>query len=675
MTVIQRGADNSQINDQPAQPTQFAGWLILVGWTGALLLLAYGASLSLPFLADDFFQFPFVDSHTLAEIWQTAEGLYYFRPAAFAYWKIAALLFGYHNAWFLHASNLALHLANALLAAWLADRLWANDAEWIAGQADWPRRFLAASLFILFPFSYEAIPWISAFMHPAMVTLVLLSVLGYSQMRDHAGFGWGILGVSAAFLAPFAHENGVLALPLLAAVEATRVDETRRSIAQRLGLLSLWLLPAAAWFLIWRMEATAVGTGGLGLNNLTVLLRNSAYTLQAAAYPVTWFGVRLSEWLPLSEMAITTLLSLITLVALALIQWRGGGDRRSLLPWLWIAIAGAPAVALLSFSYLQAAPRVLMLPSVGIVWLWSDALRRLPRLLGRYTKFQTVPALIAAGLAVLILLQSLIYIRQQMRTYAAGGALVWDIVAKTVAANEAGQQAVFANLPTWLALPRSYFALGEEGAMLMPTADKMDTLVAVHTGQPAQIVAIEHAATRQEMPYHHGVIAVTPNWPALAAAGAQVFSTRYAPDALFAQPAGSITTSSAADGSSQPLATFGACLALQEAQAIPTGQNADIELAWRQACAVGEEITVFVHILDSEGRLIAQADGDPLAGILPFAQWPEEVLVRDRRFAAVEGQPAVMLIGLYDRFSGERIPAFAADGTLLPDQALRIPFG
>lgn len=246
-----------------------ASWIGLFVWSSATLLFCYGSSLSMPFMADDFFQFPFVTNHTLSEIWQTADGLYYFRPVAFSYWKIAESIFGYHHAWFLHASNLVAHLVNALLVAWLADRLWVADSDWSNSNEDWVRRFIATSLFITSPFSYEAIPWISALMHPLMVTLVLFSIIGYLKLRNCASRVWGVFSLSCAFLAPFAHENGALVLPLLVAVEITRADDRAQQFKKRVALLSLWILPLLLWYLLWRLEPRAVGTGGLEIDKFT----------------------------------------------------------------------------------------------------------------------------------------------------------------------------------------------------------------------------------------------------------------------------------------------------------------------------------------------------------------------------------------------------------------------
>jgi hypothetical protein len=86
--------------------------------------------------------------------------------------------------------------------------------------------------------------------------------------------------------------------------------------------------------------------------------------------------------------------------------------------------------------------------------------------------------------------------------------------------------------------------------------------------------------------------------------------------------------------------------------------------------------TVFVHLLDRNGQLIGQADGDPLGGSFPFELWPNDGPIMDTRLIAVEGAAASgVLVGLYERGSGERLAAFGADGELLQDNAVPVTLG
>ncbi|MCA9972058.1 MAG: hypothetical protein KC425_17660, partial [Anaerolineales bacterium] len=146
-------------------------FLLFAIWAGLLTFGLYGRSLTFPFFSDDFFQLPFLAAHSLPRLWQTAEGLFFFRPLAFTLWKGLAAA-GYDPALF-HLANLLLHWLNGVLVALLTARLWAN------GRSARPRAAVAGTLFLLYPFSYEGVAWVAAVMHPQFLALLLLAILGY----------------------------------------------------------------------------------------------------------------------------------------------------------------------------------------------------------------------------------------------------------------------------------------------------------------------------------------------------------------------------------------------------------------------------------------------------------------------------------------------------------------
>ena len=86
-----------------------------------LTLFVYGAALALPFFFDDFVHLPFVDAHSLADIWRTAGTLAYYRPLSFTIWKIMALLLGQHNQFLQHGFNLLLARYQRV-SGWLVSR-------------------------------------------------------------------------------------------------------------------------------------------------------------------------------------------------------------------------------------------------------------------------------------------------------------------------------------------------------------------------------------------------------------------------------------------------------------------------------------------------------------------------------------------------------------------------
>lgn len=88
-------------------------------------------------------------------------------------------------------------------------------------------------------------------------------------------------------------------------------------------------------------------------------------------------GGWLRDTFSLNDSVVALALSAIAAILAAMVQWRGGANRRGWLPWLWIGAASLPVVLFLDYWYVSAAPRMLMLASVGSVWLWTDVIVRL----------------------------------------------------------------------------------------------------------------------------------------------------------------------------------------------------------------------------------------------------------------------------------------------------------
>lgn len=95
------------------------------------------------------------------------------------------------------------------------------------------------------------------------------------------------------------------------------------------------------------------------------------------------------------------------------------------------------------------------------------------------------------------------------------------------------------------------------------------------------------------------------------------------------------------------------------AAAWPVGSEQAIILRWFAAATVPTDYTVFLHLRDAAGRLVAQADGPPLAGWYPTSWWtPGEWVVDDHPFTLPPTVPAgvyQLVAGLYDPASGQRL--------------------
>ncbi len=104
--------------------------------------------------------------------------------------------------------------------------------------------------------------------------------------------------------------------------------------------------------------------------------------------------------------------------------------------------------------------------------------------------------------------------------------------------------------------------------------------------------------------------------------------------------------------------TFGNLAILAGYTAIQTEDVIEVALDWRVLEADPVAYTVFVHLIDQSGELVAQGDGVPRNGTYPTDYWEHDELIRDRHMIPIESVPAgtyTIAIGLYDPISGSRL--------------------
>lgn len=107
------------------------------------------------------------------------------------------------------------------------------------------------------------------------------------------------------------------------------------------------------------------------------------------------------------------------------------------------------------------------------------------------------------------------------------------------------------------------------------------------------------------------------------------------------------------------------------------GDTVRLRLVWRALRPPSQDYVVFTHLEGPGGRSAGQQDNDPVFGHYPTSRWlAGEVVVDPYRIVVrPEATPGTyrLLVGLYDRASGERLPAVDASGAPLPEQA--VPLG
>ena len=109
---------------------------------------------------------------------------------------------------------------------------------------------------------------------------------------------------------------------------------------------------------------------------------------------------------------------------------------------------------------------------------------------------------------------------------------------------------------------------------------------------------------------------------------------------------------------------------------IRAGDGLLVTLYWEGLQPDGRDYTVFVHLVDGSGELIAQSDSPPQAGVYPTSIWDVGERVVDERSLTVAGDTApgdyLLLVGLYDPETGTRLPAYDQGGQRYANDAVEL---
>lgn len=101
-----------------------------------------------------------------------------------------------------------------------------------------------------------------------------------------------------------------------------------------------------------------------------------------------------------------------------------------------------------------------------------------------------------------------------------------------------------------------------------------------------------------------------------------------------------------------------------------------LTLYWQALAPLAHDYTVFVHLLDSGGRLITQDDGQPVDGHYPTTIWEGGEVVADDRLLAlpfgVTG-PFRLAVGIYRLDNLARLPVYDASGDPQPGDQFFLP--
>jgi hypothetical protein len=104
-------------------------------------------------------------------------------------------------------------------------------------------------------------------------------------------------------------------------------------------------------------------------------------------------------------------------------------------------------------------------------------------------------------------------------------------------------------------------------------------------------------------------------------------------------------------------ATFGEVITLQGYDLVREGAALHVTLYWRSVGVTDVDYTVFVHLRDEAGQVVAQMDRPPVAGQYPTSLWDAGEIIPDSLTLTLPPSDSYhLLVGLYDLRTGARLP-------------------
>ncbi len=648
-------------------------WLIALT---IVTLLAYASSAAYPFFWVDPIDIGLARDRSLLQIFTTSQGYLYYRPFAFVLWKLLAVLQGGYQPLAFHLVHIATHLANVWLMFALAKRLFKQTLP--AGIAAW--------LFAWYPFSYQTVTWVISPQPQATLFMLLSAILYYDgrtrprpggeSHRDAAQRTGVRVWLSVLLLAlalPF-QENAASFGFVIAALEVLVIPRPPPSSPDVTGegakgvrwypLLHIGVcLAFAAW---WVIIPKAPDSTLARFDQATgwYLLQGLLWPVAAAVGPWrVWFAALSNPaWAPLIITAP------ITLIALCAAYWRGRQLPLFFFGLIWFGVMALPIWATRGFGYVGTSPRILYVAAGGSVLIWAGLLT----LDFRSARFNRWWKMINGVLIATILIQSAMFLATRKTLHDQTMPAIWDVI-------DSGQQAgsgaklLYVNAPDQITPKWREFPVGFFRAVLMPVSVDLGQYVELQAGvQPqTQSVSVPALAHLENYPYNVDLRGETADQTKLSAAiraADRVFIAQY-------DPSGAVTITEAGRLSkqqpSQPIATFDARLQLSEAAL--DASNHRLTLVWDCLAPFSADETIFVHVLNASNQPVAQADGAPLHELFPLSECQPGEQIRDVRYLAVDAlHPYSIKVGLYNRVTGQRLPAIDARGQELPDAATTI---
>jgi hypothetical protein len=632
-------------------------------------MLLYAPSLGYPFVWYDSDDLLRAVKYSVAELFSGVAGYQYYRPLIFTIWKAILSAWGPASAPIIHASLIGLHALNGVLLYALARDL-AHDRKIAA---------TAALLFTAYPFSYQAVTWAIAHQPPPMLATLGCLVI-YTRARlarrptnrpdagkataSHAGaHDWPtvtrhLAGMLCLVAATLLHETGFVVAAILVLIEGYLVA------ARRLPRLSGWPVAYMAVTLV--MFAIYSSVAKSPPNEDTWQPITGLYLLQGLVYPAAMLLASVCA-LPGCDSAAWLLPVAGLTLLLVFVRWRLNRTVTiGVLGLLWYLVGAAPVWAGRDYAYVEYAPRLLYLAGAGASLAFAAILGAGPGRLGR---------ILQGGLIAFVLLQSARFVIARQALHAEAFRLL-EQENQAMFAPRRGT-AVFVNTVELFTYKNPEFPLGWFGVLVSPWHNRLVETLHLRADPPADwVIDPAHAqetqtGSRLQVEFH-GRTVPPEQFPGLLTGVSDVYRVGAMQDGeLRLFQIGRIQRER--DRTESALVEWSGAVRLLGASVKREAGVPVLSLDWSISGAVEPSCTVFVHVRNAAGQIVAQADGDPIGGMAPLGGWPPGDIIQERRplLLPPDLSPGTydVYIGLYNRTTLERLaPGRAmlpvADGAL-----------
>jgi hypothetical protein len=614
----------------------------------------YGYAIHLPYRIDDFVHFRLLTTHTLGDVWAGTSGLAYYRPLPFTLWKIVYWLSGGYPPEIVNGINVVCHIANGLLLCLLVYNHQGRSQRALVIATS------CALLFLMYPFSYQAVPWAGSLTHPLVTLLMLGGIMVAIKAHVHRSRVLSIIAIVLAILAPFAHETGVLLAAGLTLYYVTSTGPIRwREIVARTWPFWVCALLAGMALLLLQIHAGSPDTT-LGLESRW---QNGVYFLQGFMYPVAPLAIRLMALFPgLNDLGSILIVCLPVLLVLVYVFAKLGHVRMMLLAILWFAVMIAPAWLLLGFSYVIDGPRLMYEASAGAALFWTIPLSIV---LERWDHIRQpiwrIPLLaLSAAVVIGTMVGSLGFLNERADMYEETRLASQGLLAGAIPPSDDKRILLSLNFPGWLAPKEPTFALGHEGVSFIPTYSSPIDLIWTMTGQERYVLNLVVTELQSHWRFNYrnfGDERLSPDLQPDLRNARKIFFTSYRGFDLATYDAGNLELENQ-PRAEKYVAAYNNQLALLSGEWHMDAATMQVTLHWQSWLTLTQEVRTFVHLQNATGDMIAQEDGLPLMGLSNPLWWKPGDEWRDTRIVILPGalKPGryFLRIGVYAAADGKR---------------------